>query len=77
MYKNFKLTESEREEILNSHKAHGYKKPLNEQQAGSLKGKTFDDYEQGALEARNFKINISNTQAVLNKAFQKCEWAST
>jgi len=66
MYKNFKLTESEREEILNSHKAHGYKKPLNEQQAGSLKGKTFDQYEQGALEARNFKINISNTQAVLN-----------
>jgi hypothetical protein len=66
MYKNFKLTESEREEILNSHKAHGYKKPLNEQQAGSLKGKTFDDYEQGALEARNFKINISNTHAVLN-----------
>lgn len=31
MYKNFKLTESEREEILNSHKAHGYKKPLSEQ----------------------------------------------
>jgi hypothetical protein len=41
-------------------------KPLNEQQSGSLKGKTFDQYEQGALEARNFKINISNTQAVLN-----------
>ena len=39
---------------------------LNEQQSGSLKGKTFDQYEQGALEARNFKINISNTHAVLN-----------
>ena len=41
-------------------------KSLNEDQTGSLKGKTFDQYEQGALEERNFKINISNTQAVLN-----------
>jgi hypothetical protein len=31
MYKNFKLTESEKEEILNNHKAHGYRKPLKEQ----------------------------------------------
>jgi len=31
MYKNFNLTESEREEILNRHKEHGYKQPLNEQ----------------------------------------------
>jgi len=30
MYKNFNLTESEREQILNMHKEHGYKKPLNE-----------------------------------------------
>jgi hypothetical protein len=30
MYKNFNLTESEREQILNQHKEHGYKKPLNE-----------------------------------------------
>ena len=32
MYKNFNLTESEKEEILNKHKAHGYKKPLNEEE---------------------------------------------
>ena len=31
MYKNFNLTESEREQILNQHKEHGYKKSLNEQ----------------------------------------------
>jgi hypothetical protein len=31
MYKNFNLTESEREQILNMHIEHGYKKPLNEQ----------------------------------------------
>lgn len=30
MYKNFNLTESEKKEILNMHKSHGYKKPLNE-----------------------------------------------
>jgi len=30
MYKNFNLTESEREQILGMHQAHGYKKPLNE-----------------------------------------------
>jgi hypothetical protein len=30
MYKNFTLTESEKEQILNMHKEHGYKKPLKE-----------------------------------------------
>jgi hypothetical protein len=31
MYKNFTLTESEREQILNQHMDHGYKQPMNEQ----------------------------------------------
>lgn len=31
MYKNFNLTESEKEQILNKHKEHGYGKPLNEE----------------------------------------------
>jgi hypothetical protein len=35
MYKNFSLTESEKEQILNQHKEHGYKAPVNEQ-AGSI-----------------------------------------
>jgi hypothetical protein len=35
MYKNFNLTESEKEEILNNHKEHGYKKPINEQMDGA------------------------------------------
>lgn len=30
MYKNFKITEKEKQEILESHMYHGYKKPLNE-----------------------------------------------
>lgn len=34
MYKNFNLTESERERILGMHKEHGYKKAINEQSSG-------------------------------------------
>lgn len=36
MYKNFNLTESEKEQILKQHQSHGYKKGLNEQ--------SFEDY---------------------------------
>jgi hypothetical protein len=31
MYKNFKLTDKERKQILEQHKEHGYRQPLNEQ----------------------------------------------
>ena len=31
MYKNFKLTDEERKQILESHSSHGYKKPISEQ----------------------------------------------
>ena len=42
MYKNFTLTESEREQILNQHKEHGYKTPLSEQsQLQSMKDPDF------------------------------------
>lgn len=37
MYKNFTLTESEKEQILNMHKEHGYKQPINEQGVTSTK----------------------------------------
>jgi hypothetical protein len=30
MYKNFNLTDEERKEIMESHKSHGYKKPVND-----------------------------------------------
>jgi hypothetical protein len=36
MYKNFIITESEREEILNQHKDKGYKQPLNENQTSKI-----------------------------------------
>jgi len=38
MYKNFTFTESEREEILNRHKDHGYRQPINEQDGGFKEG---------------------------------------
>ena len=41
MYKNFNLTDEERQQIMEQHKAHGYKKPINgmvlvEQQLGFI-----------------------------------------
>ncbi len=36
MYKNFSLTDQERKQILQHHKSHGYKKPLNESMEGHV-----------------------------------------
>lgn len=43
MYRNFNLTDEERKQILEHHKSHGYRKPLNEQNFGP----TSDDKEYG------------------------------
>lgn len=57
MYKNFNLTESERERILGMHKERGYKKALNEQE------ETFDmgaDSHEGEIdEARGRKGDVT------------------
>jgi hypothetical protein len=47
MYKNFNLTESEREQILGMHQAHGYKKPLNEQPATNINPKNLKFGDRG------------------------------
>jgi hypothetical protein len=48
MYKNFNLTESEKEQILKQHKKHGYGKTLNEQyEDESMGDDTNDGSEQG------------------------------
>ncbi len=47
MYKNFTLTESEREQILNQHKEHGYRKPLNEQAEITVSIKGEQPYPNG------------------------------
>jgi hypothetical protein len=55
MYKNFTLTESERESILNQHIEHGYKQPLNES-TSFTNGKSFDKSEIDQFKKRNFKV---------------------
>ena len=46
MYKNFNITESEREEILNGHKKYGYRQPLKEQhEMGNEPHHLDNDYE--------------------------------
>jgi hypothetical protein len=35
MYKNFNITEEEKQQIMEMHKSHGYKQPLNEQDAAT------------------------------------------
>ena len=42
MYKNFNLTDEERKEIMESHKAHGYKNPVNERAYVSKRYNDFD-----------------------------------
>jgi hypothetical protein len=53
MYKNFNLTESEKEQILNMHKDHGYGQPLSE---------SFDDYKMSAPRSKS----ISKISSKLN-----------
>ncbi len=36
MYKNFNITEEERQQIMEMHQSHGYKKPVNEQSLSAL-----------------------------------------
>jgi hypothetical protein len=59
MYKNFTLTESEREQILNQHKEHGYKKPINEldnKDIDLIRGNTNQKYSRSANQfQRDFK----------------------
>ena len=53
MYRNFKLTEEEKREILESHKSHGYKTVLNENM-GRI---DFDEKSVEELTRLGFKIH--------------------
>jgi hypothetical protein len=60
MYKNFRLTDKERQQILESHMSHGYKKPLKEDDSDNkgdaeyIKMKFFDNrIEEFGDEMRN------------------------
>jgi hypothetical protein len=55
MYKNFNLTESEKEQILNLHKEKGYKKPINEESYGDA-----GNYEMNSLAADRYHDEYSD-----------------
>jgi len=53
MYKNFKITEEEKKQILESHRKHGYKSVIKEQDMGdSFKGEVIDRYSVDELIGR-------------------------
>lgn len=58
MYKNFNLTDEERKQIMESHKSHGYKKPISEiirdKEYGVVRG--IPDYEtETGLPSKEYK----------------------
>ena len=67
MYKNFKITEKERQQILESHMSHGYRQPLNELGSGEIDlvrgkpdfktktGRPVGDYSNERSAARQFQ----------------------
>jgi len=75
MYKNFNLTESEREQILSMHQAHGYGKSINEEtnnclsqfkktpkgSKGRFGGVTDYDGWSGTFEGYNISITSNGT----------------
>lgn len=70
MYKNFIITESEKEEILNKHKNMGYGKPINEQSEktgpidpSDFLGKTVTLYKNPKDDMKAFQSNISIPQS--------------
>ena len=62
MYKNFNLTESERERILDMHKEHGYKKALNEQEMANPSKPDDDDMIKKLLAHYGFKKEMEKMQ---------------
>lgn len=61
MYKNFNLSEEEKRQIMEMHKNHGYKKPLNEQ-------------EEDNDEEENHEMKIGNLVFLSTKEFKIDVW---
>ena len=49
MYKNFNITDEERQQIMEQHKSHGYKKPINEQSFEDYQDRKYSDEEMDAM----------------------------
>ena len=56
MYKNFNITEEEREKILNDHKKHGYKQPLNESEPKIIKLNLINEQPVANVNPKNLKF---------------------
>jgi len=72
MYKNFTLTESEREQILNMHKEHGYGQPINEQDLVRLVNRVIN--EQTNVDESNFSqfIKTPNKLVIVDMTAEWC-----
>ena len=56
MYKNFNITEEERKEILDKHKKHGYKQPLNESEPKIIKLNLINEQTVVNVNPKNLKF---------------------
>lgn len=64
MYKNFNLTDKEREQIMEQHAAYGYRRPINEMETKSrLVGQAATFYADPNEALAAFKAGKSNPQA--------------
>jgi hypothetical protein len=92
MYKNFNLTDEERQQIMEQHKSHGYKKPLNEsnQQAMAIliqETQTFnqavgedltpDEYKEVMCSDPNEIIMAQNLDDVENQKAEEFKMAAS
>ena len=76
MYKNFNITDEERQQIMEQHKSHGYKKPLNESGMFWLTKIKIDSPEEMSVDekfetAKRFQSSFNGRVAV---EFSPNEW---
>lgn len=71
MYKNFSLNDNEKKEIMEMHKSHGYKKPINEEFGGegpeALKGAELFGIDHTKLEVNITRADLSMVVAIARK----------
>jgi len=69
MYKNFNITESEKEQILNRLKENGYRQPINEQ--SELSEYKLNDLSDDMYFARHGEDPLNEGKQVLINTFKK------
>ena len=74
MYKNFKLTEKEKREILEQHKSHGYKKPLNEENLEEFYGKFESGYFSDGMYRESGGFSLVGLDTNSNHIYSSLKW---